>query len=69
MALLIYLAINAAALVAAFLVLWAICSRIRDVTVVDATGYSHADVSQRLGTAGDSVVTPPVTTFLQSCLA
>jgi arylformamidase len=40
-----------------------------DVTVVDATGYSHADVSQRLGTAGDSVVTPPVTTFLQSCLA
>jgi arylformamidase len=39
-----------------------------DVTVVDATGYSHADVNQRLGTAGDSVVTPPVTTFLQTCL-
>ena len=36
MALLIYLAINAAALVAAFLVLWLICSRMRDVTVVDA---------------------------------
>ena len=39
------------------------------VTVVDATGYSHADVSQRLGTTDDAVVTPPVTTFLESCLA
>ena len=39
------------------------------VTVVDATGYSHADVSQRLGTPDDAVVTPPVTTFLESCLA
>jgi acetyl esterase/lipase len=40
-----------------------------EVTVIDATGYSHADVNQRLGTAGESVVTPPVTTFLESCLA
>jgi arylformamidase len=39
------------------------------VTVVDATGYTHGDVSQRLGTDGDAVVTPPVTTFLESCLA
>jgi arylformamidase len=39
------------------------------VTVVDASGYSHADVNQKLGTAGESVVTPPVTTFLESCLA
>ena len=37
--------------------------------MVDATGYSHADVSQRLGTTDDAVVTPPVTTFLESCLA
>jgi arylformamidase len=40
-----------------------------DVTVVDATGYSHADVNQRLGTDGETVVTQPVTTFLESCLA
>jgi arylformamidase len=40
-----------------------------DVTVVDATGYSHADVSVRLGTPSDTVVTPPVTEFLGSCLA
>ena len=39
------------------------------VTVVDAEGYSHGDVSLKLGTADDSVVTPPVTTFLESCLA
>ena len=39
------------------------------VTVVDATGYSHADVNQKLGTTGETVVTPPVTTFLESCLA
>jgi acetyl esterase/lipase len=40
-----------------------------EVTVVDATGYSHADVSVRLGSPSDTVVTPPVTTFLESCLA
>ena len=39
------------------------------VTVVDAEGYTHGDVSLKLGTADDAVVTPPVTTFLESCLA
>ncbi len=39
------------------------------VTVVDATGYSHRDVNQRLGTPDDTVVTPPVTSFLEECLA
>lgn len=40
-----------------------------EARVVEATAYSHADVNQRLGTVGETVVTPPVTTFLESCLA
>jgi acetyl esterase/lipase len=40
-----------------------------EVVVVDAEGYSHGDVNQRLATAGESVVTPPVTAFFEACLA
>jgi arylformamidase len=39
------------------------------VEVVDATGYSHADVNHQLGVAGETVETPTITAFLQRCLA
>ena len=39
-----------------------------EATVVVATGYSHADVNNQLGAAGETVVTPPVTSFLTDCL-
>jgi acetyl esterase/lipase len=38
-----------------------------DVTTVDASGYSHADVSRRLGTEGETVITPALTAFLGDC--
>jgi acetyl esterase/lipase len=37
-------------------------------TVLDAQGYSHADVNRRLGEPGESVVTPAVTEFIGSCI-
>ena len=40
-----------------------------EVTVVEADGYSHADVNARLGTAGETVETPTITEFLTACLA
>jgi acetyl esterase/lipase len=40
-----------------------------EVEVIDATGYSHADVNQLLGEAGETVETPTITAFLQRCLA
>jgi arylformamidase len=36
--------------------------------VVDAKGYTHADVNKKLGGAGETVVTPPVKSFITSCL-
>jgi acetyl esterase/lipase len=36
--------------------------------VVDAKGYTHADVNKKLGGAGETVVTPPVKAFITSCL-
>ena len=39
------------------------------VEVVDATGYSHADVNHQLGVPGETVETPTITAFLQRCLA
>jgi acetyl esterase/lipase len=40
-----------------------------EVEVVDATGYSHADVNHQLGVPGETVETPTITAFLQRCLA
>jgi len=40
-----------------------------DATLVVAAGYSHADVNQRLGEPGETVVTPVVRTFLAERLA
>jgi acetyl esterase/lipase len=36
--------------------------------LLDATGYSHAEVSSQLGASADTLVTPPVTDFVRSCL-
>ncbi len=38
-------------------------------TVVDATGYSHNEVNRKIGTAGETVVTPPLMQFLAQCFA
>ncbi len=40
-----------------------------EVTVVQADGYSHADVNARLGAAGETLETPTITSFLHSCLS
>lgn len=40
-----------------------------EVTVVDASSLTHAEVNQRIGQAGDTVMTPPVMAFLASCFA
>jgi arylformamidase len=37
------------------------------VTTVDAGTYTHADVNRRIGVAGEQVITPSLTSFLQSC--
>lgn len=37
------------------------------VTVVDARSLDHAEVSLDIGTPGDTVVTPALTTFLDGC--
>jgi acetyl esterase/lipase len=55
----------------------AMAARFRDALVraggqaqlVTATGYSHADVNERLGDPSDTQVTPPVTGLLRSCLS
>jgi arylformamidase len=36
--------------------------------LLDATGYSHEEVSAQLGEPADTLVTPPVTDFVRSCL-
>jgi hypothetical protein len=37
------------------------------VTVVDAGSLTHAEVNSAVGRRGDSVVTPPLQTFLAEC--
>jgi arylformamidase len=36
--------------------------------LLDATPYSHEDVNSQLGATGETLVTPPVTDFVRSCL-
>jgi acetyl esterase/lipase len=36
--------------------------------LLDATGYSHEEVSSQLGAPTDTLATPPVTDFVRSCL-
>lgn len=38
-------------------------------SVIDATGLSHADVNTRIGAPGDTVMTPALDAFLDSCFA
>jgi arylformamidase len=38
-----------------------------DATVVEAPGYTHGDVNRRLGTKGETVVTPPIEDFFTDC--
>ncbi len=37
------------------------------VTMIDATGLSHAQVNESIGAPGDTVMTPPLLAFLQTC--
>ncbi len=39
------------------------------VTLIDARGLSHAEVSRRIGASGDAVMTPPLLRFLGRCFA
>jgi acetyl esterase/lipase len=36
--------------------------------LIDARSLSHAEVNQRIGAAGDAVMTPPLLAFLTTCL-
>ena len=36
-------------------------------TVIEAAGFSHADVNRLIGAPGDSVMTPAVTEFVAGC--
>lgn len=38
-----------------------------ETAAIDARGLSHADVARRIGAAGDTVMTPPLTAFLEDC--
>ena len=38
-----------------------------DVQVIDATGYSHMDVNELIGSTTDTVMTKPVTAFFDRC--
>ena len=40
-----------------------------DVQVIDATGYSHGDVNQLIGSTTDPIMTKPVTAFFDECFA
>lgn len=45
-------------------------SKGHSVSVVDARVYSHTEVNQKIGVAGEQVMTPAVTKFVQqSCFA
>jgi acetyl esterase/lipase len=39
-----------------------------NAAVVDATGYTHNEVSRKIGEAGEAVITLPVMKFLSECL-
>jgi hypothetical protein len=39
-----------------------------NTTMIDAIGLTHEQVQDRIGAAGDMVMTPPLVAFLQSCL-
>jgi arylformamidase len=38
------------------------------VTMVEARGLTHAQVNSQIGAPGDTVITPPLSTFLADCL-
>ena len=38
-----------------------------DVEIIDATGYSHAEVNELIGSTGDPIMTKPVTAFFEEC--
>lgn len=38
-------------------------------TVIDAAGYSHAEVNQKIGDPKDHVMTPAVMSFLEACFS
>ena len=40
-----------------------------DVQIIDATGYTHADVNQLIGSTTDPIMTKPVTAFFERCFA
>jgi acetyl esterase/lipase len=40
-----------------------------EVVVVEARGLTHNEVNSRIGTAGDTVMTPPIVGFLDRCFA
>ena len=40
-----------------------------DAQVIDATGYSHGDVNQLIGSTADPIMTKPVTGFFERCFA
>ena len=40
-----------------------------DVQIIDATGYSHGDVNQLIGSTTDPIMTKPVTAFFERCFA
>jgi acetyl esterase/lipase len=40
-----------------------------DVTIVDATTYTHGEVNQMIGVDGDTVMSPPIEEFTRNCLS
>jgi hypothetical protein len=40
-----------------------------EVQIIDATGYSHRDVNELIGSTADPVMTKPVTAFFERCFA
>jgi pimeloyl-ACP methyl ester carboxylesterase len=48
----------------------ALMNKSNGVSVIDAAAYSHTEVNQKIGVAGEQVMTPAVTKFVQqSCFA
>ena len=40
-----------------------------DVEIIDATGYSHAEVNELIGSTEDPIMTKPVKAFFEGCFA
>jgi hypothetical protein len=40
-----------------------------DVTILDATTYTHGQVNAMIGVDGDTVMTPPIEEFTRDCLS